>query len=103
MSDRRDGAALPAAGPVSLASSIAGRIQASWSAAAVELGKIALVGGVYYVAAILSLRVALVGGQVTPIWPPTGVAVAGILLFGRKVWPAIALGAFLVNAPVRPC
>jgi diguanylate cyclase (GGDEF)-like protein/PAS domain S-box-containing protein len=108
MGDRRDGAALPGgnsllkARPVSLASSVARPIRATWSATAIELGKIALVGGAYYVAAILSLKVALVGGQVTPIWPPTGIAVAGILLFGRKVWPAIAFGAFLANAPIGP-
>jgi diguanylate cyclase (GGDEF)-like protein/PAS domain S-box-containing protein len=108
MSDHRTDAALPGghgileAGPVSLASGIAGWIRAGRSATASELGKVALVGGAYYVAAILSLRVALVGGQVTPIWPPTGIAVAGILLFGRKVWPAIAFGAFLVNAPIGP-
>ena len=38
----------------------------------------------------------------TPIWPPTGIALAGLLLFGRRVWPAIALAAFLVNAPIGP-
>jgi diguanylate cyclase (GGDEF)-like protein/PAS domain S-box-containing protein len=68
----------------------------------IELGKLAFVGGGYYVAAVLSLRVALVGGQVTPVWPPTGIAVAAMVLFGRKVWPAVFLGAFLVNAPIGP-
>ena len=56
----------------------------------------------YYVAARLSLRLALVREQVTPIWPPTGIAVVGLLLFGRRMWPGIALGAFLVNAPIGP-
>jgi len=84
MSDREDGIALPAghrileAGPVSLASSVASWIRASRSAASIELGKVALMGGVYYVAALLSCGCPLVGGQVTPIWPPTGVALAGI-------------------------
>ena len=54
----------------------------------------------YYVAGVLSLRLALVGDQVTPIWPPTGIALVGLLLFGRRVWPGIALGALLVNAPI---
>ncbi|MGH2579267.1 MAG: putative bifunctional diguanylate cyclase/phosphodiesterase, partial [Actinomycetota bacterium] len=61
-----------------------------------------LLGLVYYVAGSLSLRMALVGGQVSPIWPPTGIALVGLLLFGRKFWPGIALGAFLVNAPIGP-
>jgi signal transduction histidine kinase/ActR/RegA family two-component response regulator len=31
------------------------------------------------------------------VWPPTGVAIAALLLFGYRVWPAIFIGAFLVN------
>ena len=69
---------------------------------AMDVGKALLLGLAYYVAASLSLRMALVGGQVTPIWPPTGIALVGLLLFGRKFWPGIALGAFLVNAPIGP-
>src|SRR5437016_3029470 len=33
----------------------------------------------YYVAAIVGLRLALVGAQVTPLWPPTGIALAALL------------------------
>jgi integral membrane sensor domain MASE1 len=66
------------------------RVREQPSTVLVELGKVVLVGAGYYVAASLSLRLALVGGQVTPIWPPTGIALAGLLLFGRKVWPALA-------------
>src|SRR3989449_1712871 len=66
------------------------------------LSKGVLHGVVYYVAAVLSLRMALVGGQVTPIWPPTGIALVGLLYFGRKVWPGVAIAAFLVNAPIGP-
>jgi diguanylate cyclase (GGDEF)-like protein/PAS domain S-box-containing protein len=84
-------------------SAITARVRESWSATTVELVKMALVGGGYYVAASLSLQAAsLVGKQVTPIWPPTGIAVVAMLVFGRKMWPAIALGAFLVNAPIGP-
>ena len=61
-----------------------------------------LLGLVYYLAGVLSLRLALVRGQVTPIWPPTGIALAALLLFGRRLWPGIALGAFLVNLPIGP-
>jgi PAS domain S-box-containing protein len=34
---------------------------------------------------------------VSPVWPPTGIAVAAILLLGYRVWPGILLGAFLTN------
>jgi diguanylate cyclase (GGDEF)-like protein/PAS domain S-box-containing protein len=104
MSDRRD-IALMSAGRGVLEGSRRGFAigsRVNWSAATIELGKLALVGGAYYVAAILSLRLALVGGQVTPVWPPTGIAVAAMVVFGRKMWPAVALGAFLVNAPIGP-
>ena len=31
------------------------------------------------------------------VWPPTGIALAATLLLGYRIWPAILLGAFLVN------
>lgn len=61
-----------------------------------------VVAVVYFVAARLSLGLALVHGQVTPVWPPTGIALVAILTFGRGVWPAIAIAAFAVNLPLGP-
>jgi len=66
------------------------------------LGKIALVALVYWGAARLSLELALVRGQVTPVWPPTGIALVTFLVLGYRMWPAIALGAFAVNLPLGP-
>jgi integral membrane sensor domain MASE1/anti-sigma regulatory factor (Ser/Thr protein kinase) len=54
----------------------------------------------YYVAATLSLRLALVEENVTPLWPPTGIAVSAFLLFGRRLWPAVSVAALLVNLPI---
>src|SRR5258708_9458778 len=34
-----------------------------------------------------------------PIWPPTGLALAAILLRGLRVWPAIFAAAFAVGVP----
>jgi signal transduction histidine kinase len=56
----------------------------------------------YWLAASASLRLALVHGQVTPIWPPTGIALVAILVFGRRVWPAVFLAALAVNLPIGP-
>jgi integral membrane sensor domain MASE1 len=36
----------------------------------------------------------LVHKQVTPLWPPTGIAIVCLLVYGVRVWPGIALGAF---------
>ncbi|MFI7386189.1 MASE1 domain-containing protein [Streptomyces sp. NPDC049813] len=54
----------------------------------------------YYVAGRLGLlgRLVVEGVVVTPIWPPTGVAVVALLVYGLRVWPGIALGSFLVIA-----
>jgi len=67
-----------------------------WSYAASVL----LVAILYYAAAKFGLRLALVGRNITPFWPPTGIAVAAFLLLGRSVWPGVALAAFLVNLPI---
>ena len=57
-------------------------------------------GIVYYLAARLSLELALVGENITPLWPPTGIALVAFLLFGRHLWPGVALAAFVVNVPI---
>lgn len=61
-----------------------------------------LVALAYWLAARLSLNLALVHGQVTPIWPPTGIALVAFLIIGRRAWTAIALAAFAVNLPIGP-
>jgi PAS domain S-box-containing protein len=52
----------------------------------------------YLIAAKLGFRVAFVAEQVTTVWAPTGIAQAALLLWGRSLWPAIWLGAFIANA-----
>src|SRR5229473_3451627 len=64
--------------------------------------RLALVALTYWIAARLSLTLALVHGQVTPIWPPTGIALVAILVLGRRVWPAIFAAALAVNLPIGP-
>src|SRR5207245_1596328 len=41
-------------------------------------------------------------GQVTPVWPPTGIALVAILVLGWRVWPAVFAGALAVNLPLGP-
>ena len=57
---------------------------------------------VYVLAACLlageiGLAVPFTSGNVSPLWPPAGVALAAMLLFGYRIWPAVALGALIVN------
>ncbi|HJT87726.1 MAG TPA: MASE1 domain-containing protein, partial [Bryobacteraceae bacterium] len=55
---------------------------------------------VYLVAAKLGLRLAVVHPYATAVWPPTGIAIAALLLFGRGLWPGIALGAYAANLTI---
>ena len=64
------------------------------------LRTIAVVAVVYFGAAKFGLSLAFSTKQVTALWPPTGIAVAALLLGGYRVWPAIYLAAFAVNALV---
>jgi len=51
----------------------------------------------YVASAKLGLTLAFVAEQVTVVWPPTGIALAAVLLLGYRIWPFIALGAFIAN------
>jgi diguanylate cyclase (GGDEF)-like protein len=51
----------------------------------------------YVVAAKLCLRLASIHPSVSPVWPPTGIAVATLVALGLRFWPSIFAGAFLVN------
>ncbi|MGA4843987.1 MASE1 domain-containing protein [Streptomyces sp. G45] len=64
--------------------------------------RFAAVVAAYYGAGRCGLLLEVVRGQVTPLWPPTGIAVAALLLWGLRLWPAVALGAVLVNWPYGP-
>lgn len=64
--------------------------------------RLAVVAAAYYGSARIGLQQQLVRGQVTPFWPPTGIAVVALLVWGRRMWPGIALGAFLVNLALGP-
>ncbi|QSQ12577.1 MASE1 domain-containing protein [Myxococcus landrumensis] len=57
-----------------------------------------LVAGVYLAVARLGLSLATVAGNVTPVWPPTGVALAALLLRGPTLWPGVFLGALLATS-----
>ena len=54
---------------------------------------------VYFVAERLGLRLPLADPSVTLVWPPTAMVLAALLIVGYRLWPAIFVGAFLVNSP----
>ena len=59
---------------------------------------IAVLAGAYYGAAKLGLSFAFQTSSVTAVWPPTGFALAALVLWGYRFWPGVAIGAFLANS-----
>lgn len=51
----------------------------------------------YFLAGKLGLAAATLHQSASPLWPPTGIALAALLLCGYRIVPAILIGAFLVN------
>src|SRR2546425_12663092 len=64
--------------------------------------EVSAVGVAYYAGARLGLWMQLPGTNASPVWPPSGIGLAAVLLFGLRVWPGIALGAFLANLLTLP-
>ena len=58
--------------------------------------QVLLVAGAYYGAAKLGLRLAYLNGAVTALWPPVGVGIAALVLFGPRLWPGIVIADLLV-------
>jgi PAS domain S-box-containing protein len=52
----------------------------------------------YVACAKLGLALAVRAAQVSAVWPPTGFALAAVVLLGRRALPGILLGAFAANA-----
>ena len=45
----------------------------------------------------VGLAIPFTSGNVSPVWPPAGIAMAAMLVVGYRIWPAVAIAAFLVN------
>jgi len=58
---------------------------------------LALLAAAYFATGKLGLHLALVHPSATPVWAPSGIALASLLSFGYGAWPAIFGAAFLVN------
>ena len=55
----------------------------------------------YYLAGRIGLSLASYAGQVTLIWPPTGIALFALLVWGVRTWPGVWIAAFLLNLPME--
>ena len=61
------------------------------------LGLILLVAAAYAGSGRLGLLLAIPPGYATAVWPPSGIALAGMLVLGYRLWPGVWLGSFVVN------
>ncbi|MBI1860671.1 MAG: response regulator [Deltaproteobacteria bacterium] len=60
------------------------------------------VASAYCLGAKLGFFTALAHKSVAPVWPPTGIAISAVLMWGMGALPGVALGAFLANTFVTP-
>jgi len=59
--------------------------------------RVVILAALYLVGGLLWNQYSFMAGSVVLIWPPTGIALAAILLFGYKYWPAVALGTVVFS------
>jgi PAS domain S-box-containing protein len=60
-------------------------------------GELIALAALYIVAARIGLAMDAVAGFATLVWPPTGIALAALLLRGNRLWPAVMIGAGIAN------
>lgn len=62
-----------------------------------DLAKTALLAAIYILFARVGLMIQPVSAFATLVWAPTGIALAALLVFGHRLWPGVAIGAFVAN------
>lgn len=65
-----------------------------------SLLNVALVAAAIFVTGRLGLELALAHVNVTPLWPPAGIAVAALSAGGLRLWPGVAVGALAANLSI---
>lgn len=59
--------------------------------------KFTILFALYVVTATFGFSIDAVSGFATLVWPPTGISLAFLLLFGYKLWPGVWMGAFVAS------
>src|SRR2546428_8597884 len=58
---------------------------------------LSVVAGAYVASAKFGINLSVAHGVITPVWAPSGIALAALLILGVRFWPAIGVGAFTAN------
>ena len=61
------------------------------------LTRVVILVALYFVGGLLGKQASFLSGSVVLVWPPAGIALAAILLFGYRFWPGVAVGAVLFS------
>jgi PAS domain S-box-containing protein len=61
------------------------------------LTRVVILIALYFLGGLLGKQASFLSGSIALVWPPTGIALAAILLFGYRFWPGVALGAVLFS------
>src|SRR5436309_11818896 len=61
------------------------------------LTRVVILTAIYFLGGLLGKESSFLSGSVALVWPPAGIALAAILLFGYRFWPGVALGAILFS------
>jgi PAS domain S-box-containing protein len=61
------------------------------------LTRVVILIALYFLGGLLGKQASFLSGSIALVWPPAGIALAAILLFGYRFWPGVALGAVLFS------
>src|SRR5271154_67904 len=59
--------------------------------------RVVLLIAIYFIGGLIGKRTGFLSGDIALVWPPAGIALAAVLLFGYRFWPGVALGAVLFS------
>ena len=56
------------------------------------LTRVVILVALYFLGGLLGKQASFLSGSIALVWPPAGIALAAILVFGYRFWPGVALG-----------
>src|ERR1044071_1960462 len=59
--------------------------------------RVVILTAFYFIGGLLGKQASFLSSSIALVWPPAGIALAGILLFGYRFWPGVAIGAVLFS------
>ena len=70
-------------------------VKLKWNEKLTTPSRVVILTAFYFVGGLLGKQASFLSGSIALVWPPAGIALAAILLYGYRFWPGVALGAVL--------